>query len=189
MRKTLVAIIMLGIVPHLAVFTGHTFASPKPTHIKNSTWGKSELNKFCDITGGSFNVERDGKFSCLNSDTGIAINCDKAGQCKDTCGSSKCGNDGKLTSNNSKVKPVTVGGALANSSKIPAGGSGTAVGLTGAQSPQRNAVPGSPPIVTPSRQAAEMGGGAFAVTTSKSGIGSTNGPITGPAGATGRRLP
>ncbi len=173
----------------LVVLASSAFASPKPVHIKTSAWSEAGLHKYCNVVGGSFAVEGDGKYSCVKNDTGISINCEKNGKCTDVCGNAKCGNDGKLTKNNNKVKPVTTSGGLANSGKGPIGGTVTPAGLNGDRSTQGNAhgnaAPGSPPIVaTPSRQTPAIAGGAFGITSNPN-----TGLMTGPAAAAVRKLP
>jgi hypothetical protein len=179
------ALLIIG----LLFVAGHALATPKPVHIKNSTWSKSSLHKFCNTVGGTFTIEDDGKYSCTTNE-GINTNCKKNGKCEDVCSTSKCGNDGKLTKNNNKIKPVTANGGLANSSKIPAAGSETTVGLNSGRGPQGNAAPGGPPIIAaPSRPAPSLGGGAFGAPTSKPNTESMNGTMSSPAGVAGRRLP
>jgi hypothetical protein len=87
----------------------------KDVVLGGSTWSKDGLQRQCQIIGGNYNVESNGSFSCTNSNTGLATQCNKSGKCLNVCQTSKCGN-GRTTTrgDGSKIDQTTLNGGGAN---------------------------------------------------------------------------
>jgi len=167
-----VAAILVLVGPNLLIEIDH--ANSKPVTVSTGHYTKAELQKHCSLVGGNFDVRDDGAYSCANSETGLATNCDKSGHCVNSCTSAKLCGASKTAGGNGKIDP---NGGAGNTTKIPgttnSGGAAVGTTLNGSGTATSSTSPTSTPTsakLPPPQSPVQVGGAGKPPNSSGGGI-------------------